>query len=106
MKEIVKGLIYINESDNDYCVVDNLIQDWKKMLSEYMTTHYIRFNKYEAHRFYFIAIEDTDEDTINVFNKSKIPIYSIDKIAHFSAIKFIDESSRDLVFNVLKGEVA
>ena len=101
MKEIVKELIYINESDNDYCVVDNLIQDWKKMLSEYMTTHYIKLNKYEAHHFYFIAIEDTDEDTINVFNKSKIPIYSIDKIAHFSAIKFLDEESRDLVFNVL-----
>lgn len=41
----MKELIYINPSKDDNCKINELNPNWEKMLSEYMTTHYILTNK-------------------------------------------------------------
>lgn len=105
-RTIMKELIYINPNKEDNCKLSELNPNWKNMLSEYMTTHYILTNKYEVHNKYFIAIDSIDEDTISILNKAKITIYTIDRIVGCILIKFKDEKSRDLIFNVLKGKVA
>ena len=103
----MKKLVYVNRSNNNnYCVIDNLIPDWKTILSNYMSSRYITCNTYEVHNSYFIAIDDVDNDTLAVLNKAKVTIYSIDYIVGYMSIKFKDEKSRDLIFKVLKGEVA
>ena len=101
----IAGLVYVNRNAKDYCEVDNLVTEWKKILSTYMTSRCIKCNTYEVHNQYFIAIEDVDKDTIETLNKCNITIYSIDYIVDTIQIRFKDENDRNLVFNVLKGEV-
>ena len=101
MKEIVKGLISINPNKEDYCDVCELNQNWETILSDYMSSRYIKCNTFEVHNSYFIAIDDVDTDTISILNKCGITIYQIDYIVDSISIRFKDESSRDMVFNVL-----
>lgn len=70
-----------------------------------MSTHYISCNKYEVHNSYFIAIDDVDDDTIDMLNRAKVTIYSIDYIVDAISIRFKDEKSRDLLFDVLNKKV-
>ena len=102
----MKELIYVNPNKEDNCEVCNLNSNWKSILSNYMSSRYITCNTYEVHNSYFIAIDNVDDDTIAVLNKAKVTIYSIDYIVNCVMIRFKDEKSRDLVFKVLKGEVA
>lgn len=102
----MKESVYINRNNKDYCEVSELNPNWDKVLSDYMSSRYIKCNTYEVHHKYFIAIEDTDADTIETLNRCNITIYSIDYIVNTIVIYFKDEKSRNLVFNVLKGEVA
>ena len=102
----MKELVYVNPNKEDNCEVCKLNPDWKKVLSTYMSSRYIKCNTYEVHNSYFIAIDDVDDDTLAVLNKIKVTIYHIDNIVGFLTIKFKDEESRDLVFDVLKGKVA
>lgn len=100
MKEIVKGLISINPNKED-CDAHNLNPDWEKVLSNFMETRYIKCIKFDVHRHYYIAIENADDDTLDILNKVGITLDSIDYIVNCIKIKFKDEQSRDLVFNVL-----
>lgn len=102
----MKELIYVNPNKKDNCEVCELNPNWKNILSNYMSTHYISCNKYEVHNSYFIAIDDVNDDTIEMLNRVKATIYSIDYIVDCIMIRFKDEKSRDLVFAALKGEVA
>ena len=102
----MKELIYVNPNKEDNCEVCNLNPNWKSILFNYMSSRYITCNTYEVHNSYFIAIDNVDDDTIAVLNKAKVTIYSIDYIVNCVIIRFKDEKSRDLVFKVLKGEVA
>lgn len=97
----MKELVYVNPNKKDNCEVCELNPNWKNILSNYMSSRYIKCNTYEVHHSYFIAIDSIDEDTISILNKANITIYSIDNIVGFISIKFKDEKSRDLVFNVL-----
>lgn len=97
----IKGLVYINPHKEDDCVISELDTNWKKVLSNYMSSRYIKSNTYEVHRKYFIAIEDVDADTIETLNRCNIAIYSIDYIVSTIMISFKDEASRDAVFDVL-----
>ena len=101
----MKELIYVNPNKKDNCELCELNTNWKNILSNYMSTHYISCNTYEVHHNYFIAIDTVDNDFIDLLNKINIIIYSIDYIVNTVMIRFKDETSRDLVFNVLKGEV-
>ena len=101
----MKELVWVNKSDKNWCEVSDLVQNWETILSDYMSSRYIKCNTFEVHNSYFIAIEDVDEDTIDMLNSAKVVIYSIDYIVDTIMIHFKDESSRNLVFNVLKGEV-
>ncbi len=100
----MKSLVYINPHKEDNCEINKLNPNWEAMLSKYMITHYILINSYEVHNHYFIAIDSIDDDTIDVLNRTKVTIYTIDRIVGCIIIKFKDEKSRDLVFNVLKGK--
>lgn len=111
MTTIKDSLVYINSSKKDDCKIANLNQNWKKILSHYMATHYLRCVSYDMHNSYFIAIDCiyddcVDDDTIKMLNRVKVTIYSIDYIVDCIIIKFKDEKSRNLIMNVLKGEVA
>ena len=97
--------VYVNPHKEDNCDIKKLNTEWKSMLSNYMSSCYITCNTYEVHNNYFIAIDDVNDNTIAVLNKAKVTIYSIDYIVNRVMIKFKDEKSRDLVMNVLKGEV-
>ena len=97
----IKGLVWVNESNKDYCKTSDLASDWETILSEYMTSRYIKCIKFDVHRHYYIAIENADDDTLAILNKTGITMESIDYIINCIKIKFKDESSRDLVFNVL-----
>lgn len=101
----MKELIYVNPNKEDNCEIAKLNSDWKTILSNYMSSRYITCNTYEVHHNYFIAIDDTSDDTIEMLNRAKVTIYHIDNIVGFISIRFKDETSRDLVFNVLKEEV-
>lgn len=70
-----------------------------------MSTRYISCNKYEVHNSYFIAIDDVNDDTTEMLNRAKVTIYSIDYIVDTILIRFKDEKSRDLVFDVLNKKV-
>lgn len=98
-------LIYINPCKEDNCKLSELNPNWENMLSKYMTTHYIAINSYEVHNHYFIAIDSIDNDTIDVFNRTNITIYTIDRIVGCILIKFEDAKTRDLVFDVLNKKV-
>lgn len=102
----MKKLVYVNPNKEDNCEVCKLNPNWKNILSNYMSSRYITCNTYEVHDSYFIAIDDVDDDTIKMLNKAKVTIYSIDNIVNTILIRFKDEKSRDIVFNVIKGEVA
>ena len=102
----IEGLVWNNPQKEDNCEVYKLDENWKNILSNYMSSRYIKSNTYEVHNMYFIAIEDVDADTIETLNRCNIIIYSIDYIVNTISICFKDKASRDAVFNVLKGEVA
>lgn len=102
----MKDLIYVNPNKEDNCDINKMDSDWKTILSNYMSSHYIKCNTYEVHNSYFIAIDDVDDDTIEMLNRAKVTIYSIDYIIDSIFVRFKDEKSRDLVFEILKGEVA
>ena len=106
----MKELVYINKSNKDYCEVSDLNPNWEKILSDYMSNHYLRTVSYDVHNSYYIAIDylrddDCNHDTLAVLNRANVIVDSIDYIVNCIMIRFKDESSRDLVFNVLKGEV-
>ncbi len=101
----MKELVYVNPNKEDNCDINKLNPDWKNILSNYMSTHYISCNKYEVHNSYFIAIDDVDDDTIDMLNRAKVTIYSIDYIVDAISIRFKDEKSRDLLFDVLNKKV-
>lgn len=101
MNKIIKDLVCINMDNKDYCELSDLTSDWKNVLSNYMSTRYIKCIKFDVHRHYYIAINTVDDDTLDILNKVGIVIDSIDYIVNCIKIKFKDESSRDLVFNVL-----
>ena len=106
----IKGLVWINENDKDCCEIDDLVTNWKTILSDYMSNHYLRTVSYDVHHSYYIAVDylrddDCNHDTLAVLNKANVIVDSIDYIVNCIVIRFKDESSRDLVFNVLKGEV-
>ena len=106
MNKIIEGLVCINMDDKDYCELSDLRSDWKKILSDYMATHYLRCVSYDVHNSYYIAVDylrddDCNHDTLAVLNKANVIVDSIDYIVDCIKIKFKDESSRDLVFNVL-----
>lgn len=107
----MKELVYINKTDKDYCEVSDLVPNWKTVLSDYMSNHYLRTVSYDVHNSYYIAIDylrdDSNEhDTLAVLNTANVTIDSIDYIVDTIMIRFKDAKSRDLVFDVLKGEVA
>ena len=102
----MKELVWVNKSNKDYCEINNLVTDWQSILSNYMSSHYLRCVKYDVHHSYYIAIDylrddDCNHDTLAVLNKANVIVDSIDYIVNTIMIKFKDESSRDLVFNVL-----
>lgn len=101
----MKEIIYINPRKEDSCKLSELNSNWKMMLSNYMLTHYILTNKYEVHNKYFIAMDSIDNDTIDILNRAKIMIYTIDRIVDCIIIKFEDAKTRDLVFDVLNKKV-
>lgn len=106
----IAGLVYVNRNPKNYCELSDLTSDWKTILSHYMATHYLRCVKYEVHHQYCIAIDylrddDVNHDTLAVLNKANVIIDSIDYIINNIMIKFKDELSRDLVFDVLKEKV-
>ena len=107
----MKGLVYVNKSNKDYCEVSDLVLNWKTILSDYMSNHYLRTVSYEVHNSYYIAIDhlrddSIEHDTLAVLNRANVTIDSIDYIVNSIMIRFKDEESRNLVFEVLKGEVA
>lgn len=106
----IKGLVYVNRSNKDYCEVSDLVPNWGTILSEYMKTHYLRCGKYEVHHNYYIAIDylrddDCNHDTLALLSKANVIIDSIDYIVNSIMIKFKDEKSRDLFFDVLNKKV-
>ena len=101
----IKDLCYNNLEKEDYCEISKLIPNWKNILSKYMRNHYLRAIKYEVHHYYFVSIDICD-DTISMLDSIKCTIYSIEYIVNCVMIKFLDEKSRNLFFDVLKGEVA
>ena len=101
----MKQLIYVNPNKEDNCDINKLNTEWKTILSNYMSSRYITCNTYEVHNNYFIAIDDVDDDTIEMLNKANITIYSIDYIVDTILIRFKDIKSRDLMFDVLNKKV-
>ena len=101
----MKKLIYVNPHKEDNCEINKLNPNWKMMLSNYMSTHYILTNKYEVHNHYFISIDSVSDDTISILDKAKVMIYVIDRIVDCIIIKFEDAKTRDLVFDVLNKKV-
>ena len=97
----MKELIYVNPNKKDNREVCELNPNWKNILSNYMLSRYIKCNTFEVHNSYFIAIDNVDADTISMLNNAGITIYSIDYIVDCIMIRFKDEKSRDLFFNVL-----
>ena len=107
----MKKLVWVNKSNKDYCEINNLVTDWQSILSNYMTTHYLRCVSYDVHNSYYIAVDylrddDCNHDTLAVLNKANVIVNSIDYIVDCIVIRFKDEESRNLVFEVLKGKVA
>ena len=41
----MKELVYVNPSKKDYCELSELNSDWKTIVSDYMSSHYIKCNK-------------------------------------------------------------
>ena len=110
MKKVIEGtiagLVYINKSDKDWCEINDLVTDWQSILSDYMSSHYLRCVSYEVHHSYYIAIDylrddSIEHDTLAVLNKANVIVDSIDYIVNCIKIKFKDEKSRDLVFEIL-----
>ena len=107
----MKELVWVNKSNKDYCEINNLVTDWQSILSDYMSSHYLRCVSYDVHNSCYISIDylrddDCNHDTLAVLNRANVVVYSIDYIVNSITIKFKDQKSRDLVFAALKGEVA
>lgn len=107
----IAGLVLVNRDKEDNCDINKLNPNWQSILSNYMSSHYLRCVKYEVHHSYYIAIDylrddDCNHDTLAVLNRANVIVDSIDYIVDCIMIRFKDEVSRDLVFSVLKGEVA
>ena len=110
MNKVIEGtiaeVIWVNRSNKDYCDMNELNPDWKNILSNYMSSHYLRCVSYDVHNSYYIAIDylrddDCNHDTLAVLNRANVIVDSIDYIVDSINIRFKDEYSRDLVFNVL-----
>ena len=110
MKKVIEGtiagLIWVNRNPKNYCEINDLIPNWKKVLSDYMSNHYLRCVSYDVPNSYCIAIDylrddSKDHDTLDTLNKAGITVDSIDYIVDSISIRFKDEASRDMVFNVL-----
>lgn len=101
----MKELVYVNPNKEDNCDISKLNPEWKTILSNYVLSRYITCNTYEVHNSYFIAIDDVNDDTTEMLNKAKVTIYSIDYIVDTILIRFKDEKTRDLVFDVLNKKV-
>lgn len=102
----MKELVYINKSNKDYCELSDLVSNWKNILSDYMLNHYLRTVSYNVHNSYYIAVDylrdnSKEHDTLAVLNRANVTIDSIDYIVNNIIIRFKDEASRDLVFDVL-----
>ena len=97
----MKNLVYVNPDKKDNCNVCELNPNWESIVSKYMSSRYIKCNTYEVHHSYFIAINYVDDDTIEMLNRDKVTIYSIDYIVDTILIRFKDKKSRDLVFDTL-----
>ena len=115
MKKVIEGtiagLVWVNRNSKDWCEMSDLVSNWETILSDYISSHYLRCISYEVHHSYYIAVDylrddDCNHDTLAVLNTANVTIYSIDYIVNSIIIKFKDEKSRDLVFEVLKGKVA
>ena len=115
MKKVIEGtiagLIWVNPSKKDYCEISDLVLNWETILSDYMTSHYLRCVSFEVHNSYYIAIDylrddDCNHDTLDVLNRANVTIDSIDYIVNCIKIKKKKKKSRDLVFAALKGEIA
>lgn len=113
MKKVIEGtiagLVWVNKNPKD-CEVSDLNPNWEKILSDYMSNHYLRTVSYDVNHSYYIAIDylrddDCNHDTLAVLNRANVVIDSIDYIVDCIVIRFKDEASRDIVFNVLKNEV-
>lgn len=105
---VMKELININPNKEDNCEISNLKTEWKTILSNYMSSRCITCNTY-GHNSYFVAIDDVNDvngDTTKMLNKAKVTIYSIDYIVDSILIRFKDEKYRELLFKVIKVEVA
>ena len=102
----IAGLVWVNRNNKNWCEIVDLVPNWEKLLSDYMSSRYIKCNTFDGHNSYFIAIEDVDEDTIDMINSAKVAIYSIDYIVDTIFINFKDQTSRDLVFAALNGQIA
>ena len=110
MKKVIEGtiagLVWVNRNSKDWCEMSDLVPNWETILSDYMTTHYLRCVSYNVHNNYYIAIDylrddDCNHDTLAVLNKANVIVDSIDYIVNCIKIKFKDEKSRDLVFEIL-----
>ena len=106
IEETIPVLDWVNRNPKDYCEVSDLVPNWEKLLSDYMSSHYLKCVSYDANNSYYIAIDylrddDCNHDTLAVLNRANVTVYSIDYIIDCIVIRFKDESSRDLVFNVL-----
>ena len=106
----IAGLVWVNRDKEHNCDINKLNPNWQSILSDYMSTHYLRCVSYDVHHSYYITIDylrddDCNHDTLAVLNKANVTIDSIDYIVNSIMIRFKDESSRDLVFKALKNEV-
>lgn len=102
----IENLVYVNPNKKDYCEVSDLVSNWKSILSDYMSNHYLKCVKYDVHHSYYIAIDylrddSKDHNTLAILNRANVTIDSIDYIVNRIMIRFKDEKSRDLVFNTL-----
>ena len=102
----IEGLVWINRNPKNYCEVSDLVSNWETILSSYMSSHYLRCVSYEFHNSYYIVVDylrddSIEHDTLAILNKANVVVDSIDYIINSIVIRFKDEKSRDLVFDVL-----
>ena len=106
LEDTIAGLVWVNRNPKDWCDINDLVPNWKKVLSDYMSNHYLRTVSYDVHNSYYIAVDylrddSIEHDTLAVLNKANVVVDSIDYIIDSIVIRFKDEKSRDLVFDVL-----
>ena len=106
LEDTIAGLVWVNRNPKDWCDINDLVPNWKKVLSDYMSNHYLRTVSYDVHNSYYIAVDylrddSIEHDTLAVLNKANVVVDSIDYIIDSIVIRFKDEKSRDFVFDVL-----